>query len=366
MNKNFRQAVDARLSGMTMHMGMKAQVLSAIEKEGETAMKKKIPAAAVIALVLLLAALATAMALTNSFGLFNLMGKDKDEAFSIVQQDGYAILMTNLASYSFEHVDVTIKEAVYDGRYLRVVYSTKDRSATEPFQVDLSNMEQAESFTFDAANKDHINWMMVDWCMINGEYVDPLGECGTYVGEGNGEIVVWEQFDLSQVTLGDTFTVELPIRNTKDTPKELSFSMSSVNLPGVYKIQLPEETRIGDYTAKVSEFIISPIRIYLDLQLTVDAGVPIERCGKIMNQWMMDGKLSGEAGKNELTVSGCSAGYTENTLWSDKDFADHIVDNTKPVIIIVHFEFLTSSGYSDTFQLAAGDDSILIPNVAAK
>ncbi len=365
MNKNFRQAVDARLSGMTMHMGMKAQVLSAIEKEGETAMKKKIPAAAVIALVLLLAALATAMALTNGFGLFDLMGKDKKEVFSTVQPDAYALLKKDLASYSFEHVDVTIKEAVFDGRYLRVVYATRDRSATEPFQVDFDT-EQAESFTFDAANKDHINWIVMDWCLINGEHVDPLGECGTYAGEGNGEIVAWEQFDLSQLTLGDTFTVELPIRNTKDTPKELSFTLSSVNLPGVYHVQPTEETKIGDYSAKISEFLISPIRIYVDLQLTVDAGVSMERCGKIMNQWMMDGKLSGEAGKNELTVSGCSAGYTENTLWSDKDFADHIVDNTKPVKIIVHFEFLTSSGYSDMFQLAAGDDSILIPNVAAK
>lgn len=246
------------------------------------------------------------MALTNGFGLFDLMGKDKKEAFSTVQPDAYNLLKKDLASYSFEHVDVAIKEAVYDGRYLRAVYSTRDRSATEPFQVDLNNMEQAESFTFDAANEDHINWMMVDWCVINGEHVDPLGECGTYVGEGNGEIVVWEQFDLSGLTLGDTFTVELPIRNTKDTPKELSFTMSSVNLPGVYKIQLPEETRIGDYTAKVSEFMISPIRIYLDMQLTVDAGVSMERCGKIMHQWMMDGKLSGEAGKNDLTVSGCS------------------------------------------------------------
>jgi hypothetical protein len=364
MNKNFRKTVDARLSGLTMQREMKIRVLSAIEKEGEKAMKKKIPAAAVIVLALLLAALATAMALTNGFGLFDLMGKDKKEAFSVVQPEAYTLLKKDLASYSFEHVDVTVKEAVYDGRYLRVVYSTRDRSATEPFQVDF-NARQTENFTFDAANADHINWMVMDWCEINGEKVDPLGECGTYAGEGNGEIVAWEQFDLSGLTLGDTFTVELPLCNTKDTPKELSFTMSSVNLPGVYHVQPPDETRIGDYTAKVSEFIISPIRIYLDLQLTVDAGVPIERCEKILNQWMMDGNLSDKAGKNELTGSG-SAGYTENTVWSDQDSADHIVDVTKPVKIIVQLEFLTSSGYPDTFRLAAGDDSILIPNVAAK
>jgi hypothetical protein len=364
MNKSFRQTVDARLSGMTMHRELKTRVLSAIEKEREAAMKKKIPAAAIIVLALLLAALATAMALTNGFGLFDLMGKDKKEIFSIVQPDAYTLLKKDLASYSFEHVDVAVKEAVYDGRYLRIVYSTRDRSATEPFRVDFYT-EQAESFTFDAANEDHINWMVMDWCLINGEHVSPLGECGTYAGEGNGEIVAWEQFDLSELTLGDTFTVELPICYTKDAPKKLSFTLSSVNLPGVYHVQPPEETRISDYTAKVSEFLISPIRVYLDLLLTVDAGVSIERCEKILNQWMRDGNLSDEAGKNELTGSS-SAGYVENTIWSDQDFADHIVDVTKPVKILVQFELFTSPGYPDTFRLAAGDDSILIPNVTVK
>lgn len=365
MNKRFRQTVDARLSGMTLQRELKTRVLSAIGKEGETVMKKRIPAAAVIVLALILAALATAMALTKGFGLFDLMGKDKKDAFSVVQPDAYALLKKDLASYSFEHVDVAVKEAVYDGRYLRVVYSTKDRSATEPFHVDLNYADQAESFTFDAASADHINWSMVDWCLINGEHADP-SECGTYVGEGNGEIVVWEQFDLSGLTLGDSFTVELPLRNTKDTPKELSFTMSSINLPGVYHVQPPEEIRIGDYMAKVSEFIISPIRVYVDLQITVDAGVPVERCEQLMNEWMKNGKLSGEAGKNDLTVSGCSAGYTENTVWSEKDLADRILDVTKPVKITVQFEFLTSPGYPDTFHLTAGEDSILIPNIEAK
>lgn len=364
MNKNFRQAVDARLSGMMMQRELKARVLSAIEKEGETAMKKKIPAAAFIVLALLLAALATAMALTNGFGLFDLMGKDKKDAFSVVQPDAYTLLKKDLASYSFEHVDVAIKEAVYDGRYLRVVYSTRDRSATEPFHVDLNYADQAERFSFDAASADHINWSMVDWCLINREHADPI-ECGTYVGEGNGEIVVWEQFDLSELTLGDTFTVELPLCNTKDTPKELSFTMSAVNLPGVYHVQPPEEIRIGDYAVKVSEFLISPIRVYLDLQLTVDAGVPIEQCEKILNQWMMDGNLSDESGNNKLTCSGSSE-YEENTIWSEKDSAEHIVDDTKPVKIIIQLEFLTSSVYPDTFLLSDGEDSILIPNIAAK
>ncbi len=366
MNRNFRQTVDARLSSMTLSRDVRAKVLSQIEKEGETVMKKRIPAAAVIALMLLLAALATALALTDGFGLFDLMGKDKAEAFSTVQPDAYALLKKDLASYSFEHVDVTIREAMYDGRYLRVVYSTRDRSATEPFQVDLNNMEQAESFTFDAAQADHINWSMVDWCMIDGQHADPLGECGTYVGEGNGEIVVWEQFDLTGLTLGETFTVELPLRNTKDTPKELSFTMSAVNLPGVYHVQPPEPSSLGDYTVQISEFLITPIRVYVDMQITVEAGVSIERCGKILHQWMKDGTLTNMAGEIGLTGAGNSSGFTENVVWSDKDFTDHIVDGTKPVKGGVWFEFLTSAGYPDTFSLSNGTDSITIPNVAVK
>lgn len=366
MNKNFNKVVDTRLSGMTMRPEMKANILSKIAEEGETVVKKKFSLAIALAMVLMVTALAAAMALTNGFGLFEMMGKDKEEEFSTVQPDAYAILKTDVASYSFEHVDVTIKEAVYDGKYLRVVYSTRDRNATAPFSVDLNRTTQAEGIIFDAAEADHINWCMLDWCTVDGQVAFPLGETGTYVGAGNGEIIVWEQFDLRGLTLGDTFTVELPIGNKIETPKELNFTMSSTNLQGVYHIKPPEAIRINDYTAKVSEFLISPIRIYVDLEITVDAGVPIERCNEILGQWMVNGALSDKTGEVQLIQSTGSGGYTENTAWSDKDFLHHVVDETKPVKIIVYLEFLTSSSYPDTFSLSAGDDIVLVPNALSK
>lgn len=350
---------------MTMSRELKDGVLSKITEGENPIMKKKISAAIALVMVLLLAALAAAMALTNGFGLFSLMGRDKTEEFSTVQSDAYALLKKDVASYSFAHVDVTIKEAVYDGRYLRVVYSTRDRSAAAPFSVDF-NTEQAESFTFEAANADHINWMTMDWCTVDGQHVYPLGETGTYAGEGKGEIISWEQFDLTGITLKDPFTVELPICNTVETPKELTFTMSSTNLQGVYRIQPPAAARLGDYTLTVKEMLITPIRVYLDVEISVDPGVSMERCAHIKGKWLMDGGLADEKGENRLTVSGGSAGYTGNTQWSDKDFKDHIVDPAKPVLMVVQMEFLTSSSYPAAFLLTNGEDSALIPNTAMK
>ncbi len=73
MKNNFKEIADARLSGLRMSAGLKYRISSEISKMEEPQVKKKLSLSAAIALALVLVT-AAAFALTDGFGLFNLMG----------------------------------------------------------------------------------------------------------------------------------------------------------------------------------------------------------------------------------------------------------------------------------------------------
>ncbi len=64
--------------------------------------------------------------------------------------------------------------------------------------------------------------------------------------------------------------------------------MDVKNLPGVYKVKEIPEKDFGDYSLKVTNLQISPIRVYLNFDLIFKPGVPMEKIDKIMDTWAFD------------------------------------------------------------------------------
>lgn len=377
MNKDFKSVADSRLSGVKVSAGLKYRILSDIKQREEPQVKKKLSLSAAIALALVLVT-AAAFAATNGFGLFDLMGTQLTPEHTVVQKEAYDLLQKDLAKVEFEHVEVTVKEAVYDGRYLRIAHATRDKAATAPFDKKTAEDIWNGGFTFEAADKDEVRWSSMDSAIVNGHNLNPLGGAGVVTGPGNGETLAWIQYDMSEIDAGDTLEVILPIRGRKSIDnKELSFTMDVKNLPGVYKVGDVPEKDFGDYSLKITNFQISPIRVYLNFDLTFKPGVPMEDVEKIMDTWAFDKEVSLENETGDIKLKpadwggwGYNNGERKNTepqLVEDKDYyIDVILDPAKPVVGHVIAEYLTLEQYPDTFVLTNGTDKVEIPNVKAE
>lgn len=360
MANELKKALDDRLTGVVMDDRLRGRILLAVQRKGDPPMKRRLSfsLAVVLSLVLLTAA---AFALTQGFGLFDLMGKDKHEEFAVVQPEAYDLVYQNVVGKRFGDIEVTVKEAVYDGKYLRVVHATRDMTAKERFDEEaVWNGE----FRFEAAEKEHIWWSSMDWAVVNGQDVMPHGEAGVIAGPNPGETLAWIQYDLSELGPLEKLEVKLPIRGRRSIEQgELSFILEVKDLPGVRALKLAPEVRFPDYTAKVTQVLLSPIRIYLTMELEADAGVSPERIKEIFGGWQVVGTLVDEAGTLSLRDSSGSARFLENANYMlETDFDVGIEDPSKPVRMQVDYEFMTAEKYPDVFILTNGTDRVPIPN----
>lgn len=377
MKKTFKSIADSRLSGVTLTAGLKYRILSEIKQTEEPQVKRKLSLSAALALALVLVT-AAAFALTDGFGLFELMGTHLTPEHSVVQPDAFKLLQKDLAKVEFEHVEVTVKEAVYDGRYLRIAHATRDKAATAPFDKMSEEEIINGGFNFKAAVMDEVSWSSMDWAIVNGHNLNPLGGAGVVTGPGNGETIAWIQYDMSDIDVGDQLEVILPIRGKRSIDnKELSFTMDVKDLPGVYKVKDVPEKDFGDYALKITNFQISPIRVYLNFDLIFKPGVPMDKIEKIMDSWAFGEKNSLGSQQGDITLKtadwggwGYDNGEQKNTefkMEEGKDYGfDVIIDPAKPVIGRVIGEYLSLEKYPDTFVLSNGTDTVEIPNVKAE
>ncbi|HHT08241.1 MAG TPA: hypothetical protein GX006_07050 [Clostridiales bacterium] len=328
----------------------------------------------VVVLALLMGTL-TAFALTRGFGLFEMMGSYINPEYSAVRPEARELLQTDLASYSFEHVDVVIQEALYDGRYLRVAYRVRDRAATEPLGdngVDVETLVKKGEpyFTFPAAELDKVAWNTLDWCEVDGHNCNPLGPTASYATGEPGELVSWLQFDVDGLELAEEATVRLPIRGM-DTPKELDFNIST-RLVGVHNIKLPQPKRFANYTVHVTEFLMTPIRNYIKMAFVIDPGVSLEDAYEVERAWFSGIALSNEDGSNKMVSADMGVGFS----WDNYKFdvithedgslegVETILDPKKPLTLEMFHEFTTKEDYPEVFRLGTkGEHFILIPNI---
>lgn len=389
--KSFISLVDDRLSSVKVSPSLRSRLLENAQKGENKQMKKRSTFVLALAAVLVLATL-TAFALTRGFGMFDILSGGVNPDMTAMKPGGEKIVKTDLATHSFKHCDVSISEALYDGRYLRITYTVRDRSIQTPLYYKPTNVEMINGFIRDLpedlpdappkkpeyakaqktflehVEQDGIWWSTTDWCTVNGQDINPLGPTAVSTTENPGETMTYVQFDMREAEPAETYKVLVPIAG-RDTPEDMAFTIPGKNIEGIRRIALPEPQRAGKYEIRVDDLTISPIAVYVQATLTIDAGVDVNECLRIANTWLVDAKLTDEKGQTSLTWYDGSGGLSKNYLFDVKEKSgqqegvDTIVDPTQPVEAVVNAEYLPLDPYPDVFRFGISDtESILIPN----
>lgn len=234
--------------------------------------------------VLLLASVAVAATLLGVDMFSMLIGGTPKNAESLIQYD--------LAKESFPECDIEIKQAAYDGMSLYVVYSFRERAATECLGVydPITGTRYAEDIgRTDAMERDGIGyWSDSFW--IDGKEVNmPGGSYGMTIGTDTpGELLTYYTFRLDNAGVflnSKTTEVALPIgkrdKNEKlivdrekgviEMPKNglVKFTMDTTSRAGV-RVEHPNQENTWDVmSAKVSEVTYSPLMMYLTVDISV-------------------------------------------------------------------------------------------------
>ena len=169
-----------------------------------------------ITLALVICLAGTALAVGSGLNLFNFF-EDIGSPSPTVQPEAYTLTAHDVASHSFEHTDVAVREAAWDGRVLRILYSVRDRTVDRVFtDEDIWD----GNYDLPGARQDGItaDWGC-DYLYVNGVKLCLTGYMASRAGSEPGEVLVALESDLveriasekADITLGDTFEVWLPI-----------------------------------------------------------------------------------------------------------------------------------------------------------
>lgn len=249
-------------------------------RQGENGKKAWLPlrgrrrlAVLILAGVLLLALAAAAIATAFGYRIFG-FPFPADDPVSYVQEGAYTLMKQNLKHVSYDHVDVDILEAVYDGMDLRVVYSVWDRNATE-------RLTDEDLYHGIAAAKLDGVTCVCDWIVINGQDAN-LSDAAEEPGERNGEMIYSIEALLSDQGIhpeGD-FTVGLPlIKNEKNltiAPVELTFTINAEDAKKWVRTAYPAQMIEGNYRVAITEAEFSPMSGAILLTVSDTAYVPPE------------------------------------------------------------------------------------------
>ena len=221
------------------------------------------------------------------------------------------LMQANLYQETVNNVEITVREAGYDGRTLFLQYSYRildvDRSygmtAKELFGDHLPEGMDADSIVEcwrDPAEEDleahHVGWW-IDAIWFNGKQMDMPNNSGSAVSGSTvpGEIIHTEYWRLDNegFSLNGPIQISLPIGERQDLadyskknhPEKYDVD-GSLKLPEkgivtftydakdvlaqVITIHPEEETTLPDVTAKVKEAAFSPIMTYITLDLKVN------------------------------------------------------------------------------------------------
>ena len=328
-----------------------------------------------ITLALVICLAGTALAVGSGLNLFNFF-EDIGSPSPTVQPEAYTLTAHDVASHSFEHTDVAVREAAWDGRVLRILYSVRDRTVDRVFTDDDI---WTGNYDLPGARQDGItaDWGC-DYLYVNGVSLCLTGWMASRAGSEPGEVLVALESDLveriasekADITLGDTFEVWLPIigmGGKDETPADLHFTVKNTDLAGVRHIALPEKTVLADGTEiAITNFMITPIRIYIQATVTLPAGLTDEEIDSYV--WGIS-KESTQFGQ-EIVDGGRGVTNAPKQEFVNKEdgtvyTAYHLPEGERAVL---RYEYVlsTSDSYPEVFRLTIDGTEISVPNVDAK
>ena len=231
-----------------------------------------------IALVIMIAAVALAATQWNLFGaLPHLAGESPVNADSVMQKD--------LHTETVNNVEISIKEAGYDGRTLLIQRSYR------LLDVDrvLGDQDNYEQMLWDR----HVGWW-IDHIWFNGKCMDMPGGSESIVTGSDvpGEVIITEAWRLYEegVYLDGPTEISMPIGEIQDIddyyhhPEKkdeegnllvpdkgiVTFTFDPGDMQSKVKTFHPEqETVLPELTAKVKEAVFTPLMTYITLDITV-------------------------------------------------------------------------------------------------
>ena len=231
-----------------------------------------------IALVIMIAAVALAATQWNLFGaLPHLAGESPVNADSVMQKD--------LHTETVNNVEISIKEAGYDGRTLLIQRSYR------LLDVDrvLGDQDNYEQMLWDR----HVGWW-IDHIWFNGKCMDMPGGSESIVTGSDvpGEVIITEAWRLYEegVYLDGPTEISMPIGEIQDIddyyhhPEKkdeegnllvpdkgiVTFTFDPGDIQSKVKTFHPEqETVLPELTAKVKEAVFTPLMTYITLDISV-------------------------------------------------------------------------------------------------
>ena len=279
----------------------------------------------ILAAVLLLALAAAAIAAALGYRIFG-FPMPADHPASYVQEGAYDLTRRNLVRVSYDHVDVEVREAIYDGKELRVVYSVRDRSASKRLA------EEDKYHPMEAAGLDGV-LSCCDWVSINGQDV-MLSDVGEEPGDLPGEMLYSFSALLSDqdVHPEGVFSVGLPLRKDEAgrtyAPSELTFTLNAQDARKWVRTAGPADTFVGDFHIAMTEAEFSPLSGAVLLVITDKTQANAQAPGEsIPNNETWPGKepspLEEEAfrwgGAQLFTPDGIQVGLAGVAYWSYRE-----------------------------------------------
>ena len=207
-------------------------------------------------------------------------------------QNAASLIQYDLAKESFNECDVEIRQAAYDGMTLYLVYSVRDRAATELMgELDPdTGVRYVYDETMPAMERDNIGWW-IDNLWINGQSVNMPAGSSQWVeaGEEPGELLFYQTWCLDQENIflsGKQEEISLPIgerqpreslvidreAHTIEKPKAglVTFYLDCSSREGVTVTHPNEWKDLGDFAAAAREVTFSPIQLYITLDLKIN------------------------------------------------------------------------------------------------
>lgn len=309
-----------------------------------------------------------AIAAMNHYGVLNFdPGWDDSYYFTLPQAQN--MIQYDLAQEHTGDLLWQVKEAIYDGRILSILYSFRDTAAKQPVAQD--HMEEA----IDSLASQWGVYLKCDGdgeILVNGKGVN-LNSVQYRPGEENGEVECWvdcrmeyydeESGEYLRIAPEGTLTIEMPFayvrEKTETDPDALCFALSAGDAATRYSLVLPDSVSLSTGCSfAFTDLHFSPAAVFMDFEITLSP----ERAKAITAVDKTDYNAYDAALKTIPEYTAAWYAHLENsrgeTLGMEKDgwFRDSLEPDGS-LLLHWHKEFTPSDQYTDTIFLCLDDQA---------
>ena len=343
-----------------------AAVAEGQRQEEKMPMKKMIFRVALVGL-LVLSMTGGALAAMNHYGVLNFnAGWQESHYFTLPGAEN--MIHYDLAEAQTGGLLWKVKEAAYDGRVLRVIYSVQDTAAAARLTGDaIIEAYQALCEKNGVCLKADGNGEI----FVNDQPVN-LESLDARYGEGNGEIEYWfdcrlEGYHGLKLLPEGTITVSMPFAFKNDAAREsaqadaLSFTMDVGDAASRYSLSLPAPYDLGNGAVlALTDAHFSPVNVFIDGSISFkesrELQVPDEKDFEAMEAFLEG--LPEYAAYFDAHLENADG----ETLGESRDgFIGHNISDDGAFTLIFRYENTPSDKYTDVNYLCLGDWRVPIP-----